>query len=55
MADEEAGAAKKALKERIRDLKRERDAALASKDAVQLKRVRRRLHKLKRQLRRASA
>lgn len=53
MAEEAAASDKRAIRERIRELKRARAAALESKDSVQLKRVRRRLHRLKRQLRRA--
>jgi hypothetical protein len=55
MAEEAAAPDKKAIKERLRGLKKDRDAALESKDAVQLKRVRRRIHRLKRDLRRATA
>ncbi|MEN8182870.1 MAG: hypothetical protein ABFS46_10090 [Myxococcota bacterium] len=55
MAEEEGGGEKSKLKERIRALKGERDTALAGRDAVQLKRLRRRIHKLKRQLRRSAS
>ncbi len=55
MAEEAGAPDKKIIKERIRGLKKERDAALESKDSVQLKRVRRRIHRLKRDLRRATA
>lgn len=55
MAEEAGAPQKKDLKERIRALKKDRNAALESKDSVQLKRVRRRIHRLKRQLRRANA
>ena len=45
------------ISERFANALREqdRDAALEGKDAVALKRVRRRIHRLKRQLRRATA
>jgi hypothetical protein len=55
MAEEAAANDKKAIKQRIRALKKDRDAALEGKDSVALKRVRRRIHRLKRQLRRAPA
>lgn len=44
----------KAIKARIQELKAERSGALESKDGVALKRVRRKIHKLKHQLRAAS-
>jgi hypothetical protein len=55
MAKDAETADKKTIKEQIRGLKKDRDAALESKDSVQLKRVRRRIHRLKRHLRRATA
>ena len=55
MAEEAGAPDKKTIKEQIRGLKKERDAALESKNSVQLKRVRRRIHRLKRHLRRATA
>lgn len=45
---------KKTVKQRIRALKIERDAALEAKDSAQLSRLRRKIHRLKRQLRAAS-
>jgi hypothetical protein len=48
------GIDKTAIKNRIRALKGERDAALASHDHVELKRVRRQIHRLKRRIRRAT-
>jgi len=47
------GIDKKAIKKRIRELKDERAAALAASDATQARRVRRKIHKLKHQLRAA--
>ncbi len=47
------GIDKTAVKTRIRELKTRRDAALAAKDRVQLKRARRRIHRLKRKIRRS--
>jgi hypothetical protein len=47
------GIDKKAVKQRIRELKGEREAAIEAKDAAQLRRVRRKIHKLKHQLRAA--
>ena len=55
MTEEARPLDKKSIKERIRGLKKDRDAALESKDSVQLKQVRRRIHRLKRELRRATA
>ena len=43
------GVDKSAVKVRIRELKKERDAALDAHDSVQLERVRREIHRLKRQ------
>ncbi len=45
---------KAAIKARIRELKAQRDEALAAGDSVQLKRVRRKIHRLKRQLHKAT-
>jgi hypothetical protein len=50
---EAVGINKSAMKKRIRELKRERDAALESHDHVELKRVRKDIHRLKRRIRRA--
>ncbi len=49
------GINKAGMKARIRELKKERADALASKDRDTLKSVRRRIHGLKRQLREATA
>ncbi|MBI1807355.1 MAG: hypothetical protein HYR76_09930, partial [Ignavibacteria bacterium] len=43
------------IKQQIRALKKERDAALESRDPVKLKEVRRKMHKLKHTLRKAIA
>ena len=51
---EVVGVNKAAIKAEIRDLKKRRDEALASKDPVELKRIRRKIHKLKRTLHRAT-
>jgi rubrerythrin len=48
------GIDKKAVKGRIRELKAERDAAIAAKDSEKLHRVRRRIHRLRHKLRRAA-
>jgi len=48
------GVDKKALKDQIRELKAQRDAALEAKDPVQLKRIRRKIHKRKHLLRAAT-
>ena len=48
------GLDKGAIKKQIATLKGERDAALAARDRVKLHRVRRRIHKLKHQLRAAA-
>jgi len=48
------GIDKKAVKSRIRELKAERDAAIAAKDKAKLHRVRRRIHRLRHRLRRAA-
>ncbi len=47
------GIDKTAVKAKIRELKRKRAEVLAAKDYAQLRQVRRRIHRLKRQLRRA--
>jgi hypothetical protein len=47
--------AKSDLKQKIRELKVKRTAALEAHDSVQLARVRRRIQRLKRRIRRASA
>jgi hypothetical protein len=51
---EVVGIDKTALKQRIRALKRERDEALGAHDPERLKLVRRRLHRLKRRIHRAT-
>jgi hypothetical protein len=48
------GIDKRGIKRRIRELKDQRDAALEARDHQELKRVRRHIHKLKRQIRRAT-
>src|SRR5687768_12959457 len=48
------GVDKGSIKSRIRDLKRKRDEALAAHDHAQLKIVRRTIHRLKRQINRAT-
>ena len=48
------GIDKKAIKNQIKELKGKRAEAVEAKDAVQLKRVRRKIHKLKHQLRAAT-
>lgn len=48
------GIDKSAVKARIRALKSERDAALAAGDGKQLKRVRRKIHRLKRKMHKAT-
>jgi len=47
------GINKTSIKRKIRELKRQRDAALESRDHAELKRVRKDIHKLKRSIRRA--
>ncbi len=42
------------IKAKIQQLKTQRDEVLASGDSVQLKRIRRRIHRLKRSMRRAT-
>ncbi len=46
------GLDKSGIKQRIRALKLQRDEALSKHDSTELKQVRRRIHRLKRQLRR---
>ena len=48
------GVDKASIKARMRELKKVRDAALDAKDHTQLHRTRRKLHRLRHQLRRAS-
>jgi DNA-binding IclR family transcriptional regulator len=48
------GIDKSAIKAKIRELKVQRDAALAAGDSKQLKRIRRRIHRLKRELHKAT-
>ena len=48
------GIDKAAIKSRIRDLKQRREAALAAHDHTQLKTVRRSIHRLKRQIHKAT-
>ncbi|MGH7564553.1 MAG: hypothetical protein ACREK5_09030 [Gemmatimonadota bacterium] len=51
---EVVGVDKSKLKSEIRELKARRDAALEARDADELRRVRRRIHRLKGRLRRAT-
>ena len=51
---EVVGVDKAAIKARIRELKVQRDEALAARDSVQLKRARRKIHRLKRKLHKAT-
>ncbi len=51
---EVVGINKARVKKRIRALKAERDAALEAKDRVQLKRIRRKIHRLKRRIHKAT-
>ena len=51
---EVVGIDKTKVKAQIRELKNQRDSALASGDKRELKQVRRRIHRLKRELRRAT-
>jgi hypothetical protein len=51
---EVVGINKKEVKDKIQDLKKKRDEALAAKDNARLKKVRRSIHRLKRQLRKAT-
>ena len=48
------GVNKGAIKREIRELKQQRDAALEAHDRDELRRVRRHIHRLKRQIRRAT-
>ena len=48
------GVDKAAIKSRIRDLKKKRDEALTAHDHAQLKTVRRTIHRLKRQIHKAT-
>jgi DNA-binding IclR family transcriptional regulator len=48
------GVDKASIKSRIRELKKKREEALAAHDHVQLKAVRRTIHRLKRQINRAT-
>lgn len=51
---EVVGIDKSAIKKRIKELKVERDAALAAHDSKKLKKVRREIHRQKRKIRRAT-
>ena len=51
---EVVGVDKAAIKAQIRELKGKREEALAAGDSVQLKRVRRKIHRLKRRLHKAT-
>ncbi len=51
---EVVGIDKGKVKAKIRDLKAQRDAAIQAKDYKQLKQIRRRIHHLKRKIRRAT-
>lgn len=48
------GVDKTVIKARIRELKAQRDEALAAGDPVRLKRIRRKIHRMKRELRKAT-
>jgi hypothetical protein len=48
------GVDKSSIKRQIRELKQQRDAALEAHDHEELRRVRRHIHRLKRQIRRAT-
>ena len=48
------GVNKASIKAKIQELKTQRDEVLASGDSVQLKRIRRRIHRLKRNMRRST-
>ena len=48
------GSTRAAVKAQIRALKVERDEAMAAKDSVELKRMRRKIHRLKRKLHKAT-
>ena len=49
---EVVGIDKKAIKEQIKELKQKRNAALEARDGAELKKVRRKIHRLKRSMRR---
>ena len=51
---EVVGVDKKTIKNRIKTLKQERDRALADKDSTRLKQVRRKIHRMKRNLHKAT-
>jgi hypothetical protein len=51
---EVVGVDKASIKSRIKDLKKKRDEAIAAHDHVQLKTVRRTIHRLKRQIHKAT-
>lgn len=51
---EVVGIDKAAIKSRIKEVKKQRDAALASHDRAQLKRARRTIHRLKRRIHKAT-
>ena len=51
---EVVGVDKKSIKQKIRELKKERDVALNANDSNELKRLRREIHHLKNKLRRAT-
>lgn len=51
---EVVGIDKAAIKSRIKQVKKQRDAALASHDRAQLKRARRTIHRLKRRIHKAT-
>jgi hypothetical protein len=51
---EAKGINRTAVKAQIREIKKKRDEALAAHDRAQLKKVRREIHRLKRQIRRAT-
>jgi hypothetical protein len=51
---EVVGLDKASIKAKIRELKVQRDAALAAHDSTELKRVRRRIHRLKRRMHKAT-
>jgi len=48
------GVDKTKIKQRIRALKQQRDAALAAHDSAELKRIRRQIHRLKRRIKKAT-
>lgn len=49
---EVVGIDKAAIKTKIADLKQKREAALEAKDSAELKKIRRKIHRLKREIRR---